>query len=149
MRLFKVMLLCYWSLLAVTVSAQSRSGRCQVYTSWFSPQEKIGSGVMQLGMFDPLVAARATFKTFKSEGDVIVTVGVNYEASSEARNREVSLMLTASDKEAEHTFGLLESSEASTALRKYWNLTVGKRVVVGDKEYSFRLRCWDNVKFPR
>ena len=148
MRLSRIILLCFWLVITITVNAQSRSGRCQVTASWWDPQENLGSGTMQLGIFNPLVAEVSTFKTFKSSGDVIVTVGVEYDPLSEARVREVRLMVAASKTEVERTFGLVGSSEASTAFRRYWNLTVSKRVVVEDKEYTFNLRCWDNVKFP-
>src|SRR5687768_10007670 len=100
MRLSKAILFCCWLLIAITVNAQSRSGRCQVTMSWYDPKQKLGSGVMQLGTFNPSVADVTTFKSFKSEGGVIVTVGVQYETLSEARFQEVLLMITASNKEA-------------------------------------------------
>jgi hypothetical protein len=152
MKLSIIFLIGFLLIIPMQANAQSASGQCGVYASSWDKRSKLGSGLTHLGDFNPLVANMSTFKAFKAYDDLIVTVGVEYVVYREpkdARFQEVHLMITASNKEAQNIFGLVESSEASTALKKRWYLTVSKRIEDEDKVYTFTLRCWDNVKFPR
>ncbi|HEX5702297.1 MAG TPA: hypothetical protein VFX97_03665 [Pyrinomonadaceae bacterium] len=136
----------------VTANAQSATGQCWVDASTRDNQTRQGTGITHLGSFNPLVSDGTTFKTFRPYQNLVVTAGVEFEVhkdSKDARFQEVRLMIAASTSEAKPIFGLVDSSEASTAFKKRWYLTVSKRIDAGSLEYTFRLRCWDNVKFPK
>ncbi|MFY9619699.1 MAG: hypothetical protein WAQ99_07785 [Pyrinomonadaceae bacterium] len=135
----------------VTANAQSAAGQCWVDASTRDKRTRNGTGITHLGSFNPLVSDVTTFKTFRPDKNLVVTAGVEYEVhkdKKDARFQEVRLMIAAAS-EAKPIFGLVDSSEAATSFKKRWYLTVSKRIDAGGLEYTFRLRCWDNVRFPK
>lgn len=150
MTIFRMVIAYALLIVPVTANAQSASGQCWVNASTRDKQTRHGTGLTNLGSFIPLVSDVTTFKTFRPYKNLVVTAGVEFEVHKDPKDvrfQEVRLMIAASGSEAKPIFGLVDSSEASTSFKKRWYLTVSKRIDVGDLEYTFRLRCWDNVRF--
>jgi hypothetical protein len=153
MRHSKILPLCLLILIPIVANAQSNSATCRVSAYLWDRQSKIGSGLMLLGQFNPMVADEPIVKTFKAiDSDLIVTAGMEYELDyrkSKPSPLEVRLAITVLDKEGKSIFGSVESSEASTLFKKRWNLSVSKNIDFEGKVYTFGLNCSDGVKSAR
>jgi hypothetical protein len=86
-------------------------------------------------------------RSFRLEGTkVIATVAIRFEleySKKPPRPYLISMAIRVSDKEDEHVFETVESSEAETRYAKKWNTSVTKNINFDDRIYMFTLRCWD------
>lgn len=151
MKLGKAMMVCLWLLIPMATNALSNSGRCWVYGSWWDTQEKLGSGLLLLGKFEPVVADQRTVKTFQAYDDLVITAGIEFEASYDDKLKSkpniVHLAIASPSTVGENIFGAVEnSSEASTAFRRHWNITVSRKVAHEGKIYTFTLECSDSAR---
>lgn len=95
------------------------------------------------GKFEPPKAKEATVKTFCAYGDLVVTVNVQclfVLHKGKLSPNEIQLAIgAASHKSADNFFDSVDSAQASTALKRNWNLTTSKSIGAENKIYTFKL----------
>jgi|SRR6185437_4573378 len=134
----------------VAAYGQARAAKCEVQPLWVGKTVR-SSNFGLMGAFEKDGSEGAVIRSFGLKAEpLIATVGIDYVyeySKTPQRPYEIRLAITVSDKEEEHIFESVNSSEAKTRYAKKWNLSVTKNVNVGDLVYMFSFRCWDAAGF--
>ncbi|HLM59678.1 MAG TPA: hypothetical protein VK308_02630 [Pyrinomonadaceae bacterium] len=127
--------------------AQTPPDACRVTTSTWSLPEKIGTGIYELGWFQPVAFDNETTKHFKHEqSGLIVSVGVEYgdfRAAEKGKPIAIRGAIAVSDKEQD-ALSSVDGVAARTTYGKKWGLiSVEKQVAAGNLVYNFAITCND------
>lgn len=124
-----------------------RPGTCEVRMLW-RVKGGLGSGKLTpIAVFEADGRESITNRSFKDpyEGLTVNTV-VNFSfeySKPEPRPYVIELGISVSEKETEDIMLTADSSAASTAYDKNWDLSVTKNVFADNRFYIYTLHCWD------
>jgi len=144
-RILSVLVLLFSPLL---IHAQARPATCIVSPLWVGHEVR-SANLGSIGTFQTDGREGSTIRSYKHDGTrLVVTAGIDYEfdySSTPQKPYRIKLAIAVTPQEVNEVFESIDSSEASTAYGKKWNLSVTKKIKLENLTYLFTLKCWDGA----